>query len=237
MTTIHPTQNPTTLNAPRTPRRSGAGWFVTGTILLLTALVLLITGVVVRVIDESWRRDGYLTSGDIALTTPTRAIATERLDIAGIAPLWPDYDGLLGKLRLRVSGTGGEPVFIGVAPADKAEAYLNGVGHATLTELEDPVTAYAEHAGGAPRGNPADQTFWTAQSTGSGVQAVEWPLTDGEWTVVVMNADGSTGVDASLDVGITAPVQRWAAQVLLGMSAFVGLIALLLIFVGFRRRR
>jgi hypothetical protein len=237
MTTIHPAQNPTTLNAPQAPHRSGAGWFVTGTILLLTAMILLITGVVVRVIDDSWRRDGYLTSSDIALTTTSHAIATERLDLGDIAPLWPDHDSLLGKLRLRASGTDGSPVFIGVAPADKAEAYLNGVGHATLTELEDPVTAYADHAGGAPQGNPADQNFWVAKAAGSGTQVVDWPLASGDWTVVVMNADGSAGVDASVDVGITAPVQRWAAQILLGMSAFVGLIALLLIFVGFHRRR
>ena len=234
MTATHP---PVTAYAPKTPRRSGAALFVTGAFLLFTALVLLITGTVIRVIDDSWRRDGHLTSGQIALTSPSHAIATERLDLEDIAPLWPDVGGLLGDLRLRALGTGGEPVFIGIAPADRAAAYLGGMGHATLTELEDPVTTYAEHPGGAPAGKPTDQDFWVASSSGTGLRAVEWPTTAGSWTVVVMNADGSAGVNASVDVGITAPVQQWAANTLLISGGVIAVFGILLILGGFRRRR
>jgi hypothetical protein len=138
---------------------------------------------------------------------------------------------------LRATGSAGSAVFIGVAPADRVAAYLDGVGHATLTELADPATAYATHPGGPPATKPADQNFWVAQASGTGAQAVEWPLAEGTWTVVVMNADGSPGVGADIDVGITAPVQDWAAQVLLIGSSAMGLIGIAMILVGVYRRR
>ena len=199
--------------------------------------MLLVTGFVVRTIDHSWRRDGYLTSGQIPIAASGHAITTERLDLADIAPLWPDAGGLLGHVRLRATGTTGTPVFVGIAPADKAAAYLRGVGYATLDELEDPATTYIEHPGGAPSGRPADQDFWVAQASGPGSQAVEWPPADGQWAVVVMNADGSPGVDATIDVGITAPVQQWGARVLLIGGAVIGAVGILLVLVGLRRRR
>ena len=239
MTTVHSpatTTSPAGGRAPH-PRRSGVGRIVAGAIVLLTAVALLVTGAVVRVVDDSWRRDGYLTSSRIPISTGSHAVATERLDMGDIAPLWPDVDSLLGDVRLRATGTGGPPVFIGIGPADRVAAYLDGVAHATLTELADPATTYAEHPGGAPRTDPAGQDFWVAQSSGTGARSVRWPREEGTWTVVVMNADASAGVAADIDVGITAPVQERAAQVLLIGAAALGLIGIALVLVGVHRRR
>ena len=236
MTTV---QNPITGLAPQAPRRRhrGVAWFVTGTIALVTAVIVLITRTVITAIDDAWRHDGYLTSHQIPLATGSHAIATERLDLSDIAPMWPDIERLLGEVRLRAAGNNGKPLFIGIAPADQADAYLNGVGHATLSELEDPVTTYAEHAGGAPAGAPADQSFWVSQANGFGPQAIEWPLSEGRWTIVVMNADGSPGVDANVDLGITAPVQEWAARLLMAIGWALALLATALLVIGAVRRR
>ena len=76
-----------------------------------------------------------------------------------------------------------------------------------------------------------------AQASGTGTQAVDWPLAEGTWTVVVMNADAAPGVGADIDVGITAPVQDWAAQTLLIGSSAMGLIGIAMILVGGYRRR
>jgi len=249
-TTTQPQENTmTTLNSPRTPhtaatapqpatrRHSGAGWFVTGALALFGALVMLITGVAIQVIDDASRRDGYLTSDQIPVTTAGHAVATQRLDFEDIAPLWPDIDRLLGDVRLRATGAAGKDIFIGVAPADRAASYLAGVRHATLTELADPATTYADHAGGAPSGRPADQDFWLSKASGPGTQAVEWPMQDGSFAVVVMNADGSAGVAAMVDAGATVPVQDAAAKLLLIGSVLPAVLGLVLILIGFRRRR
>jgi hypothetical protein len=240
MTTLHPSQTPPRSTAPGTAHpRSGSwiGWLIVGAFVLFTAIALLVSGAVVRVIDDSWRRDGYLTSSQIPLTTTSHAISTERIDLEDIAPLWPDIDSLLGDVRLRAAGTAGREIFVGVAPADRAAAYLDGVGHTTLSELADPATSYREHPGGAPASRPADQDFWVAEATGAGAQAVDWPMEDGTWTVVVMNADGSPGVQATVDIGATVPVQNWAAQALLIIGGALLFPGLVLVLVGLSQRR
>ena len=53
-----------------------------------------------------------------------------------------------------------------------------------------------------------------------------WQLATGDWTVVVMNADGSAGVRAELDLGGTLPVLRWVTVGLLvggGLALLGGL--------------
>jgi hypothetical protein len=52
-----------------------------------------------------------------------------------------------------------------------------------------------------------------------------------------MNADGSAGVGADLDVGISAPVQELAARFVLISGAVLGLLGIALILIGLGRRR
>ena len=54
-----------------------------------------------------------------------------------------------------------------------------------------------------------------AQSLGAGTHSVTFPLESGDWTVVVMNADGQAAVSADLAVGATVPGLRWLVAILL----------------------
>jgi len=40
----------------------------------------------------------------------------------------------------------------------------------------------------APESAPGEQTFWERSDTGTGTRTLEWQLSTGDWTVVVMNA-------------------------------------------------
>ena len=71
---------------------------------------------------------------------------------------------------------------------------------------------------------PGDSDIWVAQSTGTGTQQVTWALEQGDWTVVVMNADGSRGLTADLTAGATIPALDWVVPTLL-VSAGLGLVA------------
>ena len=71
----------------------------------------------------------------------------------------------------------------------------------------------------APRpAAPATQDFWVAKSQGTGTQKLDWDVKDGDWSVVVMNADGSPGVHADISAGADV--------------AFVGAVATALIISG-----
>ena len=49
------------------------------------------------------------------------------------------------------------------------------------------------HAGSRRPAAPGAQSFWAAQSTGHTAD-LDWKVRDGDWRMVVMNADGSSGI-------------------------------------------
>ncbi|HSC51218.1 MAG TPA: hypothetical protein VLD16_13220, partial [Gaiellaceae bacterium] len=74
---------------------------------------------------------------------------------------------------------------------------------------------------GAPRAPPTAQSFWAASASGVGTQTLSWKVRDGDWSVVLMNADGSRGVAADVDLGAKLSFLLWVAIGLLIGGAFV----------------
>jgi hypothetical protein len=97
-------------------------------------------------------------------------------------------------------------------------------------------TDYRTSGTGAPATAPGDQSFWVASADGSGTQALTWDARDGNWQVVVMNADGSRNVDASLAIGAELPNLLWMGIAALAVGGLVLGIAVLLVVLGARRR-
>jgi hypothetical protein len=71
---------------------------------------------------------------------------------------------------------------------------------------------------------PTGQTFWTTSAHGSGQQRIEWDVRQGNWAVVIMNADGTPGVKTRFSVGAKVPIILWVgiALVLAGGVVAVG---------------
>jgi hypothetical protein len=96
---------------------------------------------------------------------------------------------------------------------------------------------YTSHEGLAAAGVPGSEQFWVASTSGTGQQTLDWTIESGEWAMVVMNADASSGVSADLRFGALAPS---GLESLAWTSFAVGLVALigggLLMYLGLRRR-
>jgi hypothetical protein len=201
---------------------------VVGSVLLLASLSLATVGAGLAVADNVLRDDdGYLMTGSQSVATDTYAISSTSLDVHTDVPGSELSSDLLGRARIDVSRAG-DPVFVGVAPTLAAAAYLRGVEHATLTEGGE-TPRYRITGSAAPAAPPTEVDFWTDQSTGSGVQSVTWPLEEGSWTVVVMNADGSAGVSADVAAGATAPFLSAAVWFVLGIAALGVVISVVII--------
>jgi hypothetical protein len=140
---------------------------------------------------------------------------------------------VLGDAKLTATAHDG-PVFVGIARTADAVRYLRGVQHDTLVDIKDsPV--YRTTDGTAPRTPPTSADIWVAQSSGAGTQEITWPVQNGDWTVVVMNADSSHGIQVDMAAGAEVPALHWVIGVML-LLAGVGLVAAIpLIAIPVRR--
>lgn len=218
--------------------RWGAGRviaLVLGILLLVPAIGLLAGGGLLLWADRVSRTDdGYLVSAQDSFSTTGYALSSERIDLSTGAD-WMPVSAAVGTTRVEVRGA--KDVFIGVAPVAEGRAYLNGVERSVIADLGVDSSAADQRLvpGGAPSGPPTDQNFWVAQASGSGTQQLTWKPANGDWLLVVMNADGSAGVSVDARIGATAPALGGLAWGVLGSGLFLLLLAVLVLVLALRR--
>ena len=211
---------------------------VSGALGSILAAGLLAIGGLALLGDSQKDSDGYLSTDTHQFETGTRALATENLDVdlGDADPIAEPGD--LGKARVQVESRGDDkPVFVGIARTSDVEDYLAGVSYSTLTDVEtSPFEAdYDHHAGSRDPVAPADANIWTASQQGTGKQTLNWEIADGDWSVVVMNADGSAGVDADISTGATVPFLDELGWTGIGSGGFVLIVGVALLVMGIRR--
>lgn len=171
-----------------------------------------------------------MTSPTVELDTDAHAVVTERMEINADGPDWILPGAILGDARVRVSSQ--TPIFVGVARTADIERYLENVSYSVVPNLVErdgrdlPATT-----GSAPASGPDTQGFWVASTTGTGTQSIGWAPSNGAWSLVVMNADASSGVAFEGDIGAEVPVLRPIAIGLL-LAGGVLLIMAITLVVG-----
>jgi hypothetical protein len=198
---------------------------VLGSIGVLFGLVVLAAGGFLLWSDRTQREDGYLTTPSERFATPTFALTRTRLEVDTDGAGWLLNDSWFGKVRIRGESPGAKMLFIGIGPEAAVAKYLGSVAHASVEDIDfDPFrVTYLPIAGGAPQGPPTEQRFWSVSASGVGTQTVTWKVREGDWSIVLMNADGSRGVAADIDLGAKLSFLLWVAiGLLLGGVLVVG---------------
>jgi Domain of unknown function (DUF4389) len=236
-------QEPQPAGQPGQPpaRAAGGGWgagrvicMIIGSLLLLTASGLLAGSAGGFWANQAARQGGYVTSSSTTYTTAGRALvsATVRIPATGLNQLGRE---LIGKVRIRATASDpARPVFLGIAPAQAVTGYLTGVRYTTVQGAGSAGAGITTPGAMVP-GAPGTQEFWIASSAGPGTRSVSWPVSAGNWDVVVMNADASAGLTVTADAGATAPVLPWIAGGLLAAGALALIGGVLLILIPVRR--
>ena len=175
--------------------------------------------------------DGTLSSGRHSVTSATNALVSDQGDIDDRGA------GILGDPAIKVSVDGSDkPVFVGVGPADEVDRFLAGASVETVTDFEtEPFELITKvRHGSAQLDSPMAQSFWVAESHGATSAATTWQIRDGNYRIVVMNADGSPGIDVEGTFGLHVPrVADIGIGVLVGGLLMVAAGATLII-VGLR---
>lgn len=205
---------------------------VVGIIVLVGAMALMMGGGGLMWLGEAVENDNpWFASRETTFRkADARAIVSEPFEIA-----WHDESqggswGLGDLVTVKVTGEARDPskaVFIGIASDTEVGRYLSGVQYYEITEwtgdpFDDPQIEYRLHSGSTAPEDPTAQTLWAASAHGPGRQTLEWKPEMGRWVLVIMNEDGSAGIDVSGGVGAEVPWLFWLGLGLL----LAGLVAL-----------
>ena len=161
-------------------------------------------------------------SATTTATSPPTRIATrpihERLRprasrSGSYVPTW-----LAGKVRLDVSG--GKPLFVGIAPkapwtptSPESSTPRRPIS-ASIHSRSPTSTTRGRSIRAGPHASRSGQQRYPEPDG-----PLEWKLRSGHWSIVVMNADGSRDVAATIGVGVKVPALLWAG---IGLSLFGG---------------
>jgi hypothetical protein len=216
---------PGTSTAILASSRWGAGRViavVVASLAVLAGLAALAGGGIALVFDQTQRdASGYLMTDSTAYSTDTYALVSDsyRTGAAGDRVVARD---MLGTVRIRTRSA--QPVFVGIGSAAAVDTYLAGVRRDVATRFDAAHSDFRQYSGGAPAAAPATKHFWAAQTVGSAIQTLSWSPRNGDWRIVVMNANGSAGVHADLALGARFPHLLW-----IGIGVLAGGALLLLL--------
>jgi len=210
---------------------------ILGSVLGLMALVLLGGGATTLWADQTKRDSaGYFTGSTHRIANGSYAVTHDGVDVHNL-PEWAD-GGELARVRVAATSDTGRPLFVGIARERDVDAYLANVAHANLNDygVAESKQEYDPVSGTATPLRPVSQDIWAASATGSGPTAITWKLREGDWSVVLMNADASKGVAADVKVGVDVGYLGWLSAGLLVFGGVLAAGAVLLIVRGGGRR-
>lgn len=205
---------------------------IIGAVLGLVGLGFLAGGGGLLWANETQRdADGFFSTDLVELSTASYALTSSRIDLGSQPGDWFP-SGRLATVRLEVTSTSDSPVFVGIGPDDRVDEYLEGVAHSELSRLTADDVTYRNVSGDTEPAPPAEQTFWAVSAEGPDTQTVTWDLEQGDWAVVVMNADAGQGVTVDAEAAANTELLAWVALGLLAIGIVLLIAAVTLIVAG-----
>ncbi len=210
---------------------------VVGCLLVVPGLAMMLGGGATGLAYGFGRdSDGYISARIDQVESQTVAVTAEDLGFA-TDPGTPDWllDRLDLDVRLRVTPASSETeVFVGIAAESDVDAYLDGVAHDEVTDIDGDRPVYRTRSGGTTVAAPTTRDFWVVAESGPGTQEVRWEAREGRWAVVVMNAEGTPGVAADVEAGAKSGLVLPLAFSVLGLGVALTAASVALIVTGAR---
>ena len=209
---------------------------IVGVLLGLAAVGFLVGGSGLLWAQATQRgSDGFFTSPSAELNTSSYALTSTDIDLGSQPGDWFP-SGRLATVKLEVEASGGSPIFLGIGPVTEVDRFLDGVAHSEVSSIGPNIddVSYVSVGGGAPATEPAEQDFWAVSAEGPNTQTLTWDLEQGEWIVVVMNADASTGLTVEAKAGAKTELLVPVAAMLMAGGLILGTVAAILLVIAVR---
>jgi hypothetical protein len=198
-----------------------------GIFFVLVSFGLLGGGGAILAAENSFKDDqGFYITNLIPVESAGVAVITGPAEI-NLGNTWVPNHNLATVKITAINRNSTQPVFIGVADTVKVDQYLHNVSYSEArgfnTSPQD--IYYHNYTGASSVAAPTTQNFWDASINGTGSQTLTWDVVSGNYTFVLMNADGSSPVDARVSLGIKLP------QIVhsIGIGLLVGGIVVILV--------
>ena len=204
---------------------------VAGSLLILIGLGLAAGAAVAGILNAKQGDGGFLSFPEEVYEVNSHALTVPELEIGADVRA----EDAVATLQIKGESTqADQELFIGVGPREEVTRYLLGVRHSELRSVSfSPFrVSYRELGGTADPAPPAEQDFWAASASGSGEQSLAWNLDQGDWSAVVMNADGSQPVSADLQLGVRSDFLQPLTWILLVSSIVLLVAGLALVVIG-----
>jgi len=219
-----------------------------GILFILGSVPLLFGGGALLWVDIALTDDeGFITTETDRLERDSYAIVTESAHI-DIDEEWNwgwgwNWDlGDLVTFKVEGSNNNDPNIFIGVANESDLVDYLSDVEYDEITHVSIQRHGldvdYTHHSGSlAPAAPTSPQIHWEESVSGPGTQTLEWELETGTYSLVLMNADGSHGVDVDVALGAKVPLIFGVGVGLLIGGVVALIIGILMVIFSLRGRQ
>jgi len=185
---------------------------ILGVMMLLASFGLMAGGSTLLWVDARHvDNEGFFTSDTLHIVRDSSAVVIGPIELDEVAIRVLKTIGVITVFRFE--GTNNDPpkqIFMGVADQEDLEDYLDNVPYDEITNfhlrwrLNFDRVRYVSHPGASVPSNPTSESIWTVSKDGTGPQTLEWQTEAGSNSVVLMNDDGSKGID--LDVIFKAKI-------------------------------
>ncbi len=171
--------------------------------------------------------DGFTDIPTIHMTNPAAGVA-EDIDIS--------FDGdrrgftiSPGDFRALADIESTKDVFVGIGPDHAVMTYLEDAGYMQTRFRGQEIRLTVPE--GTVVGDPSTEDFWLATNIDD---SIEWTVTQGDYALVVVNRDGSAGLDVSIDGSVRVPFLRPIGGAVLGFGVVVAVVGVVLMYFGLR---
>jgi hypothetical protein len=201
-----------------------------GIAMVLVGLVATIFGIAAMVLVGP---DGTFSIPDQHAQGNGYALVFDELAIRGDLPTSGD---LATTLDLSVQGAN-QDVFVGIGPTPLVRRYLGDASIDKVVQVNWPGGVRTEPVSGTGSPQPpAGQQIWAAAKTGREA-SITWTVQGGDWTIVVMNANASPGVDVTGSLTVSLPILGPAGVLTLVFGVVFLVVGVLLTISGAKTPR